>query len=92
MGSQWHQTFFDNPTSLALKAQLANTYHIAGMGIWAMGMEGSAPAMQAALRGRGTLREGPAAVGPSRAVTTTTTTTDHRHRRYSYQGRGTVHP
>ena len=25
VGTQWHQTFFDNPTSLALKAQLADT-------------------------------------------------------------------
>ena len=49
-GSQWHQTFFDNPTSLALKADLANTYHIAGLGIWALGMDGDTPTMQAALR------------------------------------------
>ncbi len=58
VGSQWHQTFFDNPTSLALKAQLANTYHIAGIGIWALGMEGDAPAMQAALEGNAAIVKG----------------------------------
>ena len=44
MGSQWHETFFDDPTSLALKAQLANWFHIAGVGIWALGMDGNNPA------------------------------------------------
>jgi hypothetical protein len=72
VGTQWHQTWFDNPTSLALKAQLANTYHIAGLGIWALGMEGSAPAMLAALQGNAptvkTLGPGP----PASPVPTTT--------------------
>lgn len=51
VGTQWHETFFDNPTSLALKAQLANSFHIGGMGIWALGMDGNDPAMLAALLG-----------------------------------------
>ncbi len=51
VGSQWHETYFDNPTSLALKAQLANSFHIAGLGIWALGMDGNNPAMLAALLG-----------------------------------------
>jgi Glycosyl hydrolases family 18 len=51
VGSQWHETFFDNPTSLALKARLANSFHIAGVGIWALGMDGNNPAMMAALLG-----------------------------------------
>ena len=51
VGTQWHETFFDNPTSLALKAQLANAFHIGGMGIWALGMDGNDPAMLAALLG-----------------------------------------
>jgi spore germination protein YaaH len=51
VGTQWHETFFDNPTSLALKAQLANSFHIGGMGIWALGMDGNNPAMLAALLG-----------------------------------------
>ena len=51
VGSQWHQTWFDDPTSLALKAQLASWFHIAGLGVWALGMDGNNPAMLAALLG-----------------------------------------
>ncbi len=51
VGTQWHETYFDNPTSLALKAQLANSFHIAGLGIWALGMDGNNPAIMAALLG-----------------------------------------
>jgi len=51
VGTQWHRTYFDDPTSLALKAQLANFFHIAGVGIWALGMDGNNPAMLAALLG-----------------------------------------
>jgi len=67
VGTQWHQTWFDNPTSLALKAQLADTYHIAGLGIWALGMDGGNPAMLAALRGNAAVVKnlGP---GPTGAV------------------------
>ena len=36
---------------MALKAQLANFFHIAGVGIWALGMDGNDPAMLAALLG-----------------------------------------
>jgi hypothetical protein len=51
VGTQWHQTYFDDPTSLALKAQLADFFQIAGVGIWALGMDGNDPAMLAALLG-----------------------------------------
>ncbi len=51
VGSQWHETFFDNPTSLAVEARLANRFHVAGVGIWALGMDGNNPAMMAALLG-----------------------------------------
>jgi hypothetical protein len=50
-GTQWHETYFDDPTSLAMKAQLADSFHIAGLGIWALGMDGNNPAMLAALLG-----------------------------------------
>ena len=73
VGAQWHQTFFDDPTSLALKAQLADAYHLAGVGIWALGMEGNAPAMQAALVGKAPIVKGPRP-GPTGSATTTTTT------------------
>ena len=51
VGTQWHKTYFDDPTSMALKAQLADYFHIAGVGIWALGMDGNDPAMLAALLG-----------------------------------------
>ncbi len=51
VGTQWHETYFDDPTSLALKAELASLFHIAGVGIWALGMDGNNPAMIAALLG-----------------------------------------
>ena len=51
VGTQWHTTYYDDPTSMALKAQLASFFHIAGVGIWALGMDGNDPAMIAALLG-----------------------------------------
>jgi hypothetical protein len=51
VGTQWHQVWFDDATSLALKAQLADSYHIAGLGVWALGMDGNDPSMIAALLG-----------------------------------------
>ncbi len=69
VGDQWHETYFDDPTSLALKAQLANSYHAAGLGIWALGMDGNDPAMLAALLGNAPaakdLETGPNATAPS---------------------------
>ena len=70
VGSQWHETFFDNPTSLALRAQVANSFHIAGLGIWALGMDGNNPAMMAALLGNA-----PAVKDYQTGPTTTTPTT-----------------
>jgi hypothetical protein len=68
-GTQWHETFFDNPTSLALKAQLANSFHIGGLGIWALGMDGNDPAMLAALLGNApaakNYQTGPTATAPT---------------------------
>jgi hypothetical protein len=90
VGSQWHQTFFDNPTSLALKARLANTYHLAGVGIWALGMDGDVPAMQAALDGSAPvmkgLHPGPAKTAVRITTTTTTTTTTAPPANYFYAG------
>jgi hypothetical protein len=62
-GSQWHQVYYDDPTSLALKARLANADGIAGVGVWALGMDGNSPAMLAALLGRAA----PAKYGPAPA-------------------------
>jgi hypothetical protein len=75
VGTQWHQAWFDNPTSLALKAQLANTYRLAGVGIWALGMEGAAPAMLSALRGNApVVKSLPRGPGPTVSTSTTSTT------------------
>jgi hypothetical protein len=69
VGTQWHETYFDDPTSLALKAQLADSFHIAGLGIWALGMDGNNPAMLAALLGNAPaakdLQTGPTSTVPS---------------------------
>ena len=48
----WHEVYYDDPTSIAFKAQLASSYKILGTGIWALGMDGNSPAMMAALAGR----------------------------------------
>jgi hypothetical protein len=47
----WHELYYDNPQSLALKAQLVNRYKLRGLGVWALGMDGNDPAMMAALLG-----------------------------------------
>jgi hypothetical protein len=49
---KWHEIYYDNPQSLALKAQLVNQYKLRGLGVWALGMDGNDPAMMAALLGR----------------------------------------
>ncbi|HVC71663.1 MAG TPA: glycosyl hydrolase family 18 protein [Acidimicrobiales bacterium] len=88
VGNQWHQTWFDDPTSLALKAQLANFFHVAGLGVWALGMDGNDPSMLAALLGSAPVvkdfQPGPGATTPTTSSTTTTTTTAAAG--YSYSG------
>ncbi len=52
VGQQWHEAFFENPNSLYLAAQMAQVNGIAGVGIWALGMDGdSDQAMVSALDG-----------------------------------------
>ncbi len=80
-GSQWHQVYFDDPTSLALKARLANTDGIAGVGVWALGMDGNDPAMLAALLGHAApakFAAGPSSGGSASGSSPSTS--------YSYQG------
>jgi hypothetical protein len=75
VGGQWHETYYDNPTSLALKAELANSFHIRGLGIWALGMDGNDPAMLAALLGNAPpvkdLSTGPTSTSSSPTTPTT---------------------
>jgi spore germination protein YaaH len=51
VGTQWHETFFEDPTSLYDAAQLADANNLAGVGIWALGMDGDDPSMLSALLG-----------------------------------------
>lgn len=39
-GKQWHEAFFENPDSLFLASRLARTQGLAGVGAWALGMDG----------------------------------------------------
>ena len=64
VGNQWHETFFEDPTSLYDTAQLAQANGLAGVGIWTLGMDGNAPADLAALLGFApAVKDGPA--GPA---------------------------
>ncbi len=51
VGAQWHETFFEDPTSLYDAAKLAGASNLGGVGIWALGMDGNDPAMLSALLG-----------------------------------------
>ncbi len=51
VGAQWHESFFDDPTSLYQIAHLADQDGLRGVGVWALGMEGTDPAMVSALDG-----------------------------------------
>jgi spore germination protein YaaH len=51
VGSQWHETFFDDPTSLYQIAHLADQNGLGGVDVWALGMQGTNPAMVGALDG-----------------------------------------
>jgi hypothetical protein len=47
----WHQLWYDDPVSTALKVALAVNMHAAGVGAWALGMETNSPSMLSALTG-----------------------------------------
>jgi GH18 family chitinase len=75
VGSQWHQSFFDNATSLYLAAQLASSYNLAGDGIWALGMDGNDPAMVGAVDGHSPpLKDLPSGPAPSDSGSGSTST------------------
>ena len=48
---KWHQTFFDDPVSIALKSALAAQFGCAGVGVWELGMSGNDASVDAALLG-----------------------------------------
>ena len=70
VGTQWHESFFDDPTSLYQIAHLADQDGLRGVGVWALGMEGTDPAMVSALDG-----VAPAISYATPAAPSTTTTT-----------------
>jgi len=82
VGSQWHEAFFEDPTSLYFEAQMAQSLGLAGLGIWALGMDGNDPQMLGALLGFApALKDanlGPSSTSASPASTTTTTTAPTR--------------
>jgi len=51
VGSTWHETWYDDPISIALKRALAARLHLAGVGVWALGFEGNTTEMLTALDG-----------------------------------------
>jgi len=50
-GGRWHQTWFDDPVSIALKTALAAQFGLAGVGVWELGMAGGDPQISTALAG-----------------------------------------
>ncbi len=73
VGSQWHEAFFENPTSLSMAARLAKENGIAGVGFWTLGMNGQSDAtMVAAIEGKAPtpkrLRTGPSSTSVSPAL------------------------
>jgi spore germination protein YaaH len=48
---KWHQTWFDDPVSIALKSALAAQFHCAGVGVWELGMSGNDGSITEALLG-----------------------------------------
>ncbi len=60
----WHQTWFDNPASIALKTALAAQFHIAGVGAWELGMVQDAPEMISVLAGGSPVVKLPLATQP----------------------------
>ena len=50
-GRQWHQVWFDDPASLAAKADLARAAGLRGVALWALGMAAGTGDQQAAVSG-----------------------------------------
>ena len=63
-GRHWHQTWFDDPASVALKVALAAAFKVGGVGTWEVGMVTGQPQMDAALDGGSPPRRTPLATEP----------------------------
>ena len=69
-GGHWHQVFFDNANTIEAKVQLASRSGLLGVGVWALGMEGSDNSMLGLLDGgSASLRTPPAGPTTSSAAT-----------------------
>jgi hypothetical protein len=73
VGTQWHESYWENPYGLYLVANLAAQYGIGGVGIWALGMETNDAQMIAALDGQAPAG-GPGGAGPQTTAPTPPTT------------------
>jgi hypothetical protein len=78
VGTQWHESFFEIPSSLYDATQLAASSGLGGMGIWALGMDGNDSALLSALRGFSPAVKsypvGPTSTSSSTSTSTSTTT------------------
>jgi hypothetical protein len=78
-GTQWHESFFEVPSSLYDATKLAAASGLGGMGIWALGMDGNDPALLSALRGFSpavkNYSTGPLTTSTSSTSSTTSTST-----------------
>ena len=75
VGNQWHETFFDDPTSMYQIALLAGQYGLGGVGMWALGATGTDPTMVSALEGKPPTIQYATPPTPSTTTTTTSSTT-----------------
>jgi spore germination protein YaaH len=60
----WHQTWFDDPVSAALKTALATEFRVAGVGAWELGMVARSPQMISVLEGQSPVVKLPLATQP----------------------------
>jgi hypothetical protein len=73
VGTQWHESFFEVPSSLYQLAQLVQSAHLGGVGVWALGMEGDDPSMLSAVSGLASAAKSLPPVSPAIAPSTTST-------------------
>ncbi|HVB90672.1 MAG TPA: glycosyl hydrolase family 18 protein [Acidimicrobiales bacterium] len=64
VGSQWHESYFENLYGLHAVAQLVSHFGVRGVGIWALGMEDNGAQMILAMDGFGPAG-GPGGTGPT---------------------------
>lgn len=69
VGGQWYEDYYEDPQSLYMATQLSQSFGLAGVGIWALGMDGNNAQMLAALDGNAPVTKegaaGPASTSPS---------------------------